>query len=314
MKTALTILITISVTLFSKSYAQDPIFTQPFAGNVNLNTALAGCDTKGRLTTNYRDQWSKLNGGGYQTASLYYYQYLTKLNAFGGIHIQKDVQVNTFFTSQFSGYYNQNIKIKNLLIRPSIELTYSQKYLNFKNLTLGNQIDPHAGFISGSSDQYQYKNYLSVSAGTIFYFRKALIGFSTYNINQPNQSLINNTVSILPIRYNLQASYQLDISKLAISPYAFYCFQNGFDQLTYGIDFMYNNKINLAFSTRSRDNVNFIIGYHHKWVGFNYSYDYTVSQLDNHLTGGTHEFALFFKFWNRGEHKNYQEIKSVFCR
>lgn len=300
---------------YSNSFSQDPIFTQPFAGNVNLNASLAGCDTKGRLTVNYRNQWYKLIGGGYQTTTLNYYQYLKKLNGYGGIHIERDLQAGFLFTDQISGFYNQNIKIKELLIRPSILASVNNRFINSGNLIFGDQIDAQKGFEEsiGSSTKLQ-KQYFNINIGSIFYFKKLLLGYSMANINQPDRSFDNFVSSRLPIRHNLQASYQLDLGKFALSPYGYICMQGGFNLSTFGLDFMYNQKINLAISTRTKDNVNFIVGYHHKWIGINYSYDFTINKLGNDLTGGTHEFALFFKFWNREANKNFKEVKSVFCR
>lgn len=292
------------------SHAQDPTFSQTHGANVNLNTALAGKDTKARLSTIYRNQWTGL-GGLYKTSMFNFYQYISKTNGYGGVNFMFDNQTDVFFTRNFSLFYSQNIKIHKLLFRPSLEVAYSNNYLNWSKLTFGNQIDPRVGFIPENYSGIRPKNNtISINIGGIFYYKKFLLGLSAHHINQPLYGFFTKTH--YPINYGTQFSYMLELKKLSISPFAYYNYQNGFQLFVPGISLMYNNRFNLAFSTRTRDALIFNIGYQNKFLAINYSYDYTISQLSNATTGGSHEVNLSFKFWNVNAHEKFVEVKSVF--
>ena len=77
-----------------RSFSQDPLFSQTVGGNFNLNSALAGNDSIGRLSANYRNQWIGITGN-YITNSINFQQYIPKLDGFGGINFLEDNAANT---------------------------------------------------------------------------------------------------------------------------------------------------------------------------------------------------------------------------
>lgn len=292
------------------SFSQDPTFSQTYGANVNLNTALAGNDTKGRLSTTYRNQWSGLDGF-YKTSIFNFYQYIPKTNGFGGVNFMFDNEGDVFLTRKLSLFYSQNIKIHELLFRPSLEVAYSNNYINWNKLTFGNNIDPRVGLIPENYSGISPKNNtVSINIGGILYYKKILFGLSAHHINQPLYGFFTKTH--YPINYGAQFSYMLELKKFSISPFAYYNYQNGFQLFVPGISFIYNNHFNFAFSARVKDALIFNLGYQNKSLAINYSYDYTISQLSNTATRGSHELSLSLKFWNVKAHEKFVEVKSVF--
>lgn len=293
------------------SYAQDPTFSQTHGANVNLNTALAGKDTKARLSTIYRNQWTGLSGF-YKTSMFNFYQYISKTNGYGGIKFMYDNQADIFYSKSASLFYSQNVKLNDILIRPSVEIEYTSRYIDWNKLTFGDMIDPQQGFVYTTGEIGKpYNNYFDFNIGTLFYYKKFMMGLSAHHINQPIYSFTTSQYR-LPINYGAQLCYTHEFNKLAVSPFAYYNYQNGFQLFVPGISLMYNNRFNLAFSTRTRDALIFNIGFQNKFLAINYSYDYTISQLSNTTTGGSHEVSLSFKFWNVNAHEKFVEVKSVF--
>lgn len=295
------------------TFAQDALFTQTIAGNINLNTALTGSDSNARLALNYRNQWPSL-AGNYITTSANFYQYIPKLNGYGGINLLSDNQGQTIFSRTASLFYSQNLNLGNVLIRPSIELGLGNKSADWSKLTFGDMIDPQQGFVYQTGDTpVKNINYIDLNAGFIVAYKKLTLGFSAHHLNSPNVSLtIGNTR--LPIHYGTQFSYTHDIEKikLSVSPFATFNAQNGFYAFKGGINLLFKKHYNLAIATMNKNYFSFNLGYQNKRLSINYSYDQSISCLNNSVSGAAHEIGLAVKFWNVKPVKRIIPVVSVF--
>lgn len=300
-----TFLLIVLLFVSSQSKAQDATFSQTAAGNVNLNTALAGNDTRARLSIIHRNQWPRFSAN-FQTTGLNFYQYISKTNGYGGIKLMYDNQANVFFTKSASLFYSQNIKLKDFLIRPSVEIGYTNRYINIDDLTFADTSDP----VIDQLQQSNTKNFINLNTGAIVYYKKILLGLSVHHINQPNIGYYS--MYRLPINYGAQLCYTHEFNKFVVSPFAYYNYQNGFQSFTSGIRLMYNNHYNFAFSVGNKDYFVFNVGYQNKLFAINYSYDVTFSKLNNAISGGSHEVSATFRFWNVKEHEKFVEVKSLF--
>ncbi|MBI2269223.1 MAG: type IX secretion system membrane protein PorP/SprF [Bacteroidetes bacterium] len=65
-----------------------------------------------------------------------------------------------------------------------------------------------------------------------------------------------------------------------------------------GIKVCYRN-FSLSFAYRNEDALIVATSFRFKWINLGYSYDYTVSKLNNSSTGGTHEIHLGVSFKNK---------------
>lgn len=309
------ILTTAVLALAFAGSSQDYMPSQTTADNVVINPALAGNDNQGRLALSYRNQWPQLSGN-YVTYSGNFYQYLPKLNGYGGIRWMSDIQANTIYTNTINLFYGQNINLGNVLIRPAIEIGYGQRKLDWSKLTFGDMIDPQQGFIyqTGEVPLQNPRTYLDINAGIVGSYKKLTLGASVHHINRPNVSVIMGEESVLPERYGVQASYVLEFksAKLKIAPNVLYAYQNGFQNLRGGLAFLYRNHYNMAVSYANRDSFIFGLGYKNDRFVINYSYDFTVSRLNNGTSGGAHELSFILKFWKRDATKKLLEVNSVF--
>ena len=294
-------------------FAQYPQFSQTSLGNINLNPALAGNDSCSRLGLNYRNQWPNISAN-YVTMSANFYQYIPKLNAYAGINYLNDNQLRGILkTNIFSIFYSQNINIKNVLIRPSIEVCYVEKTVDFSKLSFGSTINYYPGSMPQWTPDYNQSilktHYLDLNIGSIVYYKKFLLGLSVHHITQPDVGLFGP--SKVPIRFGVQFGYTLRLNKISISPFIYYKQQQNFSQITEGLSILFFKHINIALSYRNNDAVILNLGYQSKLIAINYSYDVTVSRLSGN-TAGSHEVGLAFKFWRVKTKKRFIGVNSIF--
>ncbi len=294
----------------TNSFSQDPIFSQTIGGNFNLNSALAGNDSIGRLSLNHRDQVGGI-GSYYLTSSVNFQQYIPKTNGFIGINYLKDNAMKIISTTTYSIFYSQNIQVKKLLIRPSIEIGFGNKMLDVTKLTFGDMIDPQKGFIheTGSIINNSNINYLDINTGAILYFQNLLVGASIHHVNSPNTSFYS-AVSKLPIRSDFQLSYCFKINELRLSPFYYYSQQQGFKASVIGVNLKTKKHFNFSISNRINTALIYNIGYSTRKFSFNYSYDQTMRKIG--YINNAHELAISFKFWKVKPRKKFAYIESVY--
>jgi type IX secretion system PorP/SprF family membrane protein len=292
------------------SLAQDPAFSQPLVGNIHLNSALAGNNTQSRIAANYRNQWAHLPAN-YKSGSINYYQYLNKANSYLGLNFLHDNQANIITSSSLSVFYTQNLLVKRFIIKPSLEIAYQQQKLDISKMTFGNMIDPITGF------QYEENapitpstKLLDLHLGTVFYHKKLLMGFSAHHINQAKYGFFGKVR--MPMNLGIQSSYVFEWNQIDLKPFAYYNYQNGFQQLVIGLSTVFFDHWNFALSSLSSSAWIFNIGFQNDGFIINYSYDYSTSSLTNSFSGGAHELGLAIKFGKKEELPNFQEIKSAF--
>lgn len=273
--------------------AQDPIFLQPLETNVNLNPALVGNDSVARLNLIYRNQWPNL-AGNFVTPSVNFYQYFPKLNAYAGINCLNDNQARgTLISNNVSIFYSQNINIKQVLFRPSLEIAYGDRKLNTTKITFGDIIDGRYGSVWPVSQPLTpYKKYVDFNIGTVAYYKKLLVGFSIHHLNQPDIGM-QGTYQI-PITYGLQFGYHIMINKIVLSPYAIYIKQQNYQSLLIGANALLLNHLNVGLSYRTLSSIICNVGYQNKFFKINYSYDAT-SAKNLFTPAGSHELYLSFR-------------------
>ena len=292
-------------------FAQDAQFSQTSLGNINLNPALAGNDSCARFGVNYRNQWPNISAN-FVTMSANFYQYIPKLNAYAGInYLNDDIGKGTLKTNIISIFYSQNINLKKVLVRPSVEVCYGNKKLDLNKLYFGDMIDPRLDIIwsNGNYNFNQKKEFVDINLGTIVYYKNFLLGLSIHHITQPDEGLFGP--SKLPRRYGVQFGYTLQFKKISISPFMYYKQQQNFLQITEGVSILFFKHLNIAFSYRNNDAVILNFGYQNKLIAINYSYDVTFSRLSGN-TAGSHEVGLAFKFWRVKTKKRFIGVNSIF--
>ena len=296
--------ITLSLLLVSLSgelLAQDPTFTQFYANPVYMNPALAGSSGCPRVALNYRNEWPQLTGN-YVTYAAAYDSYFKNISGGVGLVAMHDVQgQGTLQTSMIGASYSYYLKVnRKFRLMFGTQAAYYQKYLDWSKLTFGDMIDPRRGFIYQTGDVPRgngRRGFFDVSAGMVGFSKNFYFGAAFHHLNRPDESLILGQ-SRLPIKITGHIGANIKLgqrgrysSTTFLSPNIIYQNQNGFQQLNVGAYLKYES-FTIGAWYRNRDAFILTIGINTDKYRIGYSYDLTVSQLGNGVSGGSHEVSL----------------------
>jgi len=175
-----------------------------------------------------------------------------------------------------------------------------------------------------------------VGAGVVYYNDFMYLGFSAGHITQPDQRFspvqLQNTITPsgrvvdtnprLPMKTTITGGVKIPIGPVhdrqqyTLTPVFIYKKQNLFDQfdigayltaepMVFGIYYRGSNQIvdqgttpytTISFKNFGNDAMVGLVGFKKGILSFGYSYDFTVSQLSNRVSGGSHELALILEF------------------
>nr|WP_299204877.1 type IX secretion system membrane protein PorP/SprF [uncultured Brumimicrobium sp.] len=291
-----------SIIIIGEVHAQDPQFSQFYANPIYLNPAFAGSHGCPRFAVNYRNQWPALSGT-FVTYSASYDQYFKSIAGGVGVIATHDQQgKGTINTTTLSLIYNYHLKVnRKFTMMFAGKATWNQKFLDWDKLTFGDMIDPRRGFIYATGDVPRggSKGFFDASAGMVGFTDQFFFGVSAHHLNMPNESMIVGN-SPMPIRLtgHMGASIPLGgksqyTNETSIMPNVIYQYQQGFMELMLGTYIKYG-----AFTAgawfRSRDAFILSLGVNTGTIKVGYSYDVTVSKLNNGVSGGSHEVSLGF--------------------
>lgn len=291
-----------SIIIIGEVHAQDPQFSQFYANPIYLNPAFAGSHGCPRFAVNYRNQWPALSGT-FVTYSASYDQYFKSIAGGVGVIATHDQQgKGTINTTTLSLIYNYHLKVnRKFTMMFAGKATWNQKFLDWDKLTFGDMIDPRRGFIYATGDVPRggSKGFFDASAGMVGFTDQFFFGISAHHLNMPNESMIVGN-SPMPIRLtgHMGASIPLGgksqyTNETSIMPNVIYQYQQGFMELMLGTYIKYG-----AFTAgawfRSRDAFILSLGVNTGTIKVGYSYDVTVSKLNNGVSGGSHEVSLGF--------------------
>jgi type IX secretion system PorP/SprF family membrane protein len=295
----LIVLFSCVVVLFNAN-AQDPAFTQFYANPLYLNPAMAGSNGCPRFGVNYRNEWPQLSGN-YVTYSASYDQYFKNISGGFGVIATHDQQgqgtINTSMLGLIYSYHlTLNRKWKMLF---GARAAWYQKFLDWDKLTFGDMIDPRRGFIYATGDVPRggSRGFFDASAGMVIFNKNFFAGGAVHHLNRPNESMIIGE-SKLPMRFtgHIGAEIQLGqkskyANSTSIMPNIIYQYQNGFQELNIGTYIKYGS-FNFGAWYRNRDAFILTLGINTGKFKLGYSYDVTVSKLNNGVSGGSHEVSL----------------------
>jgi len=295
----LIVLFSCVVVLFNAN-AQDPAFTQFYANPLYLNPAMAGSNGCPRFGVNYRNEWPQLSGN-YVTYSASYDQYFKNISGGFGVLATHDQQgqgtINTSMLGLIYSYHlTLNRKWKMLF---GARAAWYQKFLDWDKLTFGDMIDPRRGFILSTGDVPRggSRGFFDASAGMVIFNKNFFAGGAVHHLNRPNESMIIGE-SKMPMRFTGHIGAEIPLgqkSKYAnstsIMPNIIYQYQNGFQELNIGTYIKYGS-FNFGAWYRNRDAFILTLGINTGKFKLGYSYDVTVSKLNNGVSGGSHEVSL----------------------
>lgn len=292
------------VMLTCEVQAQDPQFTQFYANPLYLNPAFAGSYGCPRFNVNYRNEWPSLTGN-YVTYSMSYDQYVKNVTGGIGFIAMHDQQgQGTIFTSMIGAIYSYHLRVnRKFSLMFGARAAMFNKYLDWDKLTFGDMIDPRAGFIyqTGDVPRGGSRYFFDASAGIVGYNKHFFFGVAAHHLNRPDESMIIGE-SRLPIRLTGHMGAEIKLGRqskytnnTSIMPNVIYQYQNGFQELNIGTYVKYG-AFNVGAWYRNTDAFILSIGINTGKFKLGYSYDITVSQLNNATSGGSHEISLGLYF------------------
>jgi type IX secretion system PorP/SprF family membrane protein len=294
------LLIIFALLVSSTTFGQDPTFTQFYANPLYLNPALAGSYGCSRFASNYRNEWPNLSGN-YITYSASWDNYFKNISGGVGILATHDQQgQGTIRTSMLGVIYSWHKNFtRKWRIQVGARAAWYQKSLDWDKLTFGDMIDPRRGFIYSTGDVPRggSRGFFDASGGAVIYNKSFFAGAAMHHANKPNESMIVGE-SKLPIRTTVHMGAEIVLggkskysNKTSIMPNVIYQYQNGFQELNIGTYFKYS-VFTLGVWYRNRDAFIITAGVNSGRFKLGYSYDVTVSKLNNVVSGGSHEISL----------------------
>lgn len=300
----------------NNAYSQDPQFTQFYANPTYLNPAFAGSNGCPRFGMNYRNEWPNLSGN-YVTYSAAYDQYFKNISGGIGVIATHDQQgQGTIYTSMLGLIYSYHLKVnRKFSMLFGARAAMYNKYLDWDKLTFGDMIDPRRGFIYQTGDVPRGGNryFFDASAGMVGYSKHFFFGFAAHHLNRPNESVIVGE-SRLPIRFTGHMGAEIVLgqksqykNKTSIMPNVVYQYQNGFQEINIGTYVKYGS-FTVGAWFRNKDAFILSIGVNTAKFKLGYSYDVTVSKLNNGVSGGSHEVSLGFNLNCRNKPVSFRTI------
>ncbi|MCB0850951.1 MAG: type IX secretion system membrane protein PorP/SprF [Bacteroidetes bacterium] len=291
--------------------AQDPQYSQFYANQLMLNPAFTGSGIGPRIAMNYRAQWVKIPGY-YKQFAFSYDQPVHFLGTTQGLGIN--------FNSDVAGEGNLTKLNVNLNYAYQVEIVddhflrfglaggIQQASIDFYKLRFPDQIDPRNGFVRPTSEPANISNAVirpDVSAGIAYFNEYAWLGFTVNHITEPvevfTQAIQNSVDAKLPRKYTVTGGVRIPLRdmrnrrELSITPVFLYKMQGEFFQIDGGL---YVNAEPMVFGLwyRHQDAMIGLIGVRQGPFRFGYSYDYTISDLTQRISGGSHEISVILEF------------------
>ncbi len=341
MKKAVIILVimVLSGAATKKVNAQITHFSQFFSTPMTMAPSFAGYTEGSRLSLNYRDQWSKIPGTFVSFAAAGDHYFRRAKSGVGVLLFRDQAGTGKLSLTEAGLQYAYRIKLgekrgyKNneWFIRPGIQLKFSQRALNFGDLTFIDQLLANGNTTGGYTTQpvpAESVGYLDLTGSALAYNETYWGGFTMDHLLTPNQSLTAGDANVvmkvsvfggakIPLK-NKQSRMQrvrYGREQESVNFVGHYRYQGGTDQLDLGAYWERDPLVLGAwfrgipikgFAAGSGDNYENIdalivlVGVKLKNdVSIGYSFDVTVSRLLNH-TGGSHEISLVYKFNKNG--------------
>ncbi|NQX91711.1 MAG: PorP/SprF family type IX secretion system membrane protein [Flavobacteriales bacterium] len=195
--------------LCTLGYAQDSQFTQFYAAPTYLNPAFAGTGVQNRINVNSRYQWPGIPGG-FQTYSFSFDKYAPQISSGFGIQaFHERAGSGALRSTQISLQYSYEIRIKrDLFFLPALQFSYAIRNINFSELTFGDQLIRDNAETTLEASNFDPVNFFDLGTGFLLFSKKFWLGASIHHLNEPNESLFPQVVSLLPRKYSVHGGYR----------------------------------------------------------------------------------------------------------
>lgn len=286
------ILLLLPLLILTLNYsAQDPSFSLASENLTYVNPAFTGTGESFRVGGSYRNQWPSLSGS-FVTTNLHVDQHFGKFGGVGLTYIHDDA-ANTLKTNMFYLDYAYQLDIgEEGVLSFGLEVGLLQRSLDWTKLTFGNMIDPRRGFVYAAGDEPRGGSSLSldIGAGALYYNKTFFAGYAVHHLNEPNESLLENSTSRRPMLHNLFIGSKFTFGEISISPQLDIKKQAYFENYVAWLKGS-RGDMTIGIGYRKGDAALFTLGFNFEKYRINYVHDFTVSKLSM-ATGGSHEIAF----------------------
>lgn len=320
---------------FDEVIAQDAVFSQFFNSTLYLNPALAGMEQDLTVQMTHRSQWRNLRfpyvTNQFAVIMPYYRDKHAKpLGHIGGLGLSVYTDAagenNNFKTTGVNGSFAYNLPLNSAYTSQlsfGMQLGVINKRIDPAGLQWGEQYDPFVGFdasiVPSELNNLERTTFLDISSGIFWYHspvqeEKTIInslnaGLSVAHMNHPDESLLNDDQSRLPLLYKFHGGAVFNLSPKAtvsanvLSAYQDEEFQNNLGSyLGYRISSVYDGRLRYVIARlggwyRFEDSFIFLTEFETKLFKVAFSYDWNTSSLRYNDRGiGTYEVHLALRF------------------
>jgi type IX secretion system PorP/SprF family membrane protein len=263
---------------------QDPIFTQFWNNSTVFNPASTGLFYKHQTGINYRNQWVNMNGAPTTIFTSYNTRIDKYKSGFGFNYMYETI--GAMKQNRFDLNYSYQLDLGDEK-KLSFGLSAGIVNLNFEPYWVGTDLNdpllPKSGQGSGFSS----------STGIAFKSKKLHLGLSSTQINEANIKEIGFKFAR---HYYINASYDFNLSgNFSLKPQILFRTDGTFMSTDINLLAIFKKQYWLGITGRSRDSFAFMAGVDIKEkYRIGYSYDITVSKLNNGVSSGSHEITLGF--------------------
>jgi type IX secretion system PorP/SprF family membrane protein len=320
---------------------QDPLSSQFYFNPIYMNPAFVGFNHSARIGGNVRNQWTAIPSK-FVTYNCWADIYTPALSNGGlGVMAMQDVSGEGFLkTTSFGVIQAYEFILPNIgRLRTGYNVTVVNKKVDWNKLVFSDQLDGLHDYINPPSvipGNSQGRSFADINVGFLFDFAKIknenvnitqTAGYSCNHLLQPNESLHNDELNVLPIKHTYHYAMILEFPRdknnsWYISPNFIYERQGltgekgvfpynkkaQFSTYNIGFYIMHKPLISGIFYRKRliakyKDNDSFILflGLYlqttkTKILKIGYSYDFTINKLHSYNTLGSHEISLSIEF------------------
>jgi type IX secretion system PorP/SprF family membrane protein len=269
--------------------AQDGSFTQFYNAANWLNPALTGATPNYRFTTNFRQQWIRIDKT-YQSQTVGFDYNADNINSGFGLLLTKMNAGDNSQHIEVAGTYSYRITTDWFVLRMGLQPSYSMRSLNFDRYIFEDAL------ASGNDTRERLstnsRNFADVATGAAIYDDKFWGGFSLYHLLRPEISAFQGGER-MPMRLNVHGGARLrawnDFDLYFVPSFQFQR-QGQFQQfdlslnfeskpIFYGIAFRGLPFMNTVKSVMNQDAISAMAGFRFSnWV-LGMSYDFRTSNL-----------------------------------
>ncbi len=308
------------VAALGQASAQDASFTQYFNLSNWLNPAMTGSAPNYRFTTNYRQQWIKLDRA-FTTQTLGFDLNADNINSGFGFLLGKSNAADDSQHLEAALTYSYRITTDWFVLRMGLQPSYSVRGVNFSSYSFEDALK--SGNDTRERLNTDMRRFFDVGTGAAIYNKNFWGGISLYHLLRPEISAYKTGGERLPMRFNAHAGARFrawnDFDLFCLPSFQFQkqgVFQQidmtlGFeiDPINFGVAFRGLPLINSVSSPFNQDALSFLSGVRMQNLFLGFSYDFRVSKL--YGSGGSFELTLTYS--PREDSRKKPAWKNVDC-